>query len=59
MEKKIVAGIPLEGWYPELVDHYLLCVTLGQVEATFTIPDCTREGTSNVAEELAFEKLAR
>ncbi|MFO7838093.1 MAG: aminomethyl-transferring glycine dehydrogenase subunit GcvPA [Desulfosalsimonadaceae bacterium] len=23
----IVAGLPLAGWYPELTDHYLLCVT--------------------------------
>jgi glycine dehydrogenase subunit 1 len=27
LEKKIVAGLPLESYYPELVDHYLLCVT--------------------------------
>jgi glycine dehydrogenase subunit 1 len=26
-EKKIVAGIPLSTYYPELHDHYLLCVT--------------------------------
>jgi len=26
-EKKIIAGIPLECYYPELVDHYLLCAT--------------------------------
>ncbi len=27
LEKKIVAGIPLAPYYPELEDHYLLCVT--------------------------------
>jgi glycine dehydrogenase subunit 1 len=27
LEKKIVAGIPLSIYYPELNDHYLLCVT--------------------------------
>ena len=26
-KKRIVAGIPLAGWYPELSGHYLLCVT--------------------------------
>ena len=26
-EKHIIAGIPLECYYPELVDHYLLCAT--------------------------------
>mgnify|MGYP001825305011 CR=1 FL=1 len=26
-EKKIVAGLPLERFYPQLSDHYLLCVT--------------------------------
>jgi glycine dehydrogenase subunit 1 len=26
-EKKIMAGIPLSTYYPELKDHYLLCVT--------------------------------
>jgi len=25
--KKIVAGLPLKRWYPELPDHYLLCCT--------------------------------
>ncbi len=25
--RKIVAGLPLAGWYPELANHYLLCVT--------------------------------
>jgi glycine dehydrogenase subunit 1 len=25
--KKIVAGLPLASYYPELTDHYLLCVT--------------------------------
>ena len=25
--KKIVAGLPLEPYYPELADHYLICVT--------------------------------
>lgn len=25
--RRIVAGLPLAGWYPELPDHYLLCVT--------------------------------
>jgi glycine dehydrogenase subunit 1 len=27
LEKKIVAGLPLAAWYPDLTDHYLLCVT--------------------------------
>jgi glycine dehydrogenase subunit 1 len=27
LEKKIVAGLPLVDLYPELADHYLLCVT--------------------------------
>jgi len=27
IEKKIVAGLPLQRWYPELPDHYLLCCT--------------------------------
>ena len=27
LRKKIVAGLPLEPYYPELADHYLICVT--------------------------------
>ena len=27
LEKKIIAGLPLERFYPEFSDHYLLCVT--------------------------------
>jgi glycine dehydrogenase subunit 1 len=27
LEKKMVAGLPLAPYYPELADHYLLCVT--------------------------------
>jgi len=27
LEKKIVAGLPLSAYYPELADNYLLCVT--------------------------------
>jgi glycine dehydrogenase subunit 1 len=27
LDKNIVAGLPLAGFYPELVNHYLLCVT--------------------------------
>jgi glycine dehydrogenase subunit 1 len=27
LEKKIVAGLPLGLWYPEMAGHYLLCVT--------------------------------
>lgn len=27
MDKKIVPGLPLSNYYPELVDHYLICVT--------------------------------
>jgi len=27
LEKKIVAGLPLAPYYPELTDHYLFCVT--------------------------------
>ncbi|MDY6793546.1 MAG: aminomethyl-transferring glycine dehydrogenase subunit GcvPA [Thermodesulfobacteriota bacterium] len=27
LEKKIVAGLPLASYYPELEDHYLMCVT--------------------------------
>ena len=27
LEKKIVAGLPLAPYYPELADHCLLCVT--------------------------------
>ena len=27
LEQKVVAGLPLAPYYPELPDHYLLCVT--------------------------------
>ena len=27
LDRKIVAGLPLAGWYPDMADHYLLCVT--------------------------------
>ena len=27
LDKNIVAGLPLEKDYPELIDHYLMCVT--------------------------------
>ncbi len=27
LKKKIIAGFPLDGFYPELKNHYLLCVT--------------------------------
>jgi glycine dehydrogenase subunit 1 len=27
LERRIVAGLPLEKYYPELADHYLLCAT--------------------------------
>jgi glycine dehydrogenase subunit 1 len=27
LKKKIIAGLPLDGFYPELKNHYLLCVT--------------------------------
>ncbi len=27
MADKIIAGLPLECYYPELANHYLLCVT--------------------------------
>ena len=27
LEKKIVAGLPVESYYPELRNHYLFCVT--------------------------------
>lgn len=27
LEKKIVAGVPLGTWYPDLADSYLLCAT--------------------------------
>jgi len=27
LARKIVAGVPLETWYPELAGHYLLCAT--------------------------------
>ena len=27
LKKKIIAGLPLVGFYPELKNHYLLCVT--------------------------------
>jgi glycine dehydrogenase subunit 1 len=27
MEKGVVAGLPLAPYYPQLDDHYLLCVT--------------------------------
>ncbi len=27
LDKKIVAGLCLESWYPELTDHYLFCAT--------------------------------
>jgi len=27
LEKNIVAGLPLEKDYPELSDHYVMCVT--------------------------------
>jgi glycine dehydrogenase subunit 1 len=27
LEQKIIAGVPIESDYPELANHYLLCVT--------------------------------
>jgi glycine dehydrogenase subunit 1 len=27
LKKKMIAGLPLDGYYPELKNHYLLCVT--------------------------------
>ena len=27
LSRKIIAGLPLERYYPEMADHYLLCVT--------------------------------
>ena len=27
LEKKMLVGLPLESYYPDLADHYLLCVT--------------------------------
>ena len=27
LEKKIVGGLPLESYYPEMADRYLLCAT--------------------------------
>ena len=27
LKKKMIAGLPLDGFYPELKNHYLLCVT--------------------------------
>ena len=27
LKKKIIAGLPMDGFYPELKNHYLLCVT--------------------------------
>jgi glycine dehydrogenase subunit 1 len=27
LDQKIVAGLPLVSFYPELADHYLFCVT--------------------------------
>lgn len=37
LEKKIVAGLALERFYPELEDHYLLCVTETSTKADMDI----------------------
>jgi glycine dehydrogenase subunit 1 len=34
MRKKMIAGLPMDDFYPELKNHYLLCVT-----ETFTKAD--------------------
>jgi glycine dehydrogenase subunit 1 len=43
LERKIVAGLPLAPWYPDLTDHYLLCVT----------ETCSKEQLDNLVKEVA------
>jgi len=33
LQEKIIPGLPLSGFYPELKDHYLICVTETKVKA--------------------------
>ena len=33
LEQKIIAGVPIQGDYPELTDHYVLCVTETKTKA--------------------------
>lgn len=42
LEAKIVAGLPLVEYYPELTDHYLLCAT----------ETCSKEAMDNLVEEV-------
>jgi glycine dehydrogenase subunit 1 len=37
LERHIIAGVPLEGFYPDLEDHYLLCVTETSTKADMDI----------------------
>jgi glycine cleavage system P protein (glycine dehydrogenase) subunit 1 len=37
IDKKIIAGLPLDKYYPELEDHYLLCVTETSTKADLDI----------------------
>lgn len=37
LEHHIIAGLPLEGFYPDLEDHYLLCVTETSTKADMDI----------------------
>ena len=45
LKKKIVAGIPLVKYFPELANHYLLCVT--------------ETKTKNAMDEFVKEKIGR
>ena len=44
LEKKIVAGLPLAPYYPELTDHYLLCVT--ETKTRHDLDELIKEMTS-------------
>ena len=37
IDKKIIAGLPLDKYYHELEDHYLLCVTETSTKADLDI----------------------
>jgi len=41
LERNVVAGLPLERWYPELAGHYLFCVT--EVISRDDMDDLVRE----------------
>jgi glycine dehydrogenase subunit 1 len=44
LDKKIVAGLPLEPYYPELANHYLMCVT--ETRSREDMDALVREATS-------------